>query len=158
MNKEVFELLEKLGKKEGIDFPKIELLSFFKGYVSDNKHTIFSFTSEQDLIEQLKECTTEEFPSELKNYVLDGKKRDIYKVLNALLKMRDKYREIEGGEIDCERMNIPNKVVLLSGGRWKIINKWGENRPFAFTKLETAKLFLKNFKEELEIVKPIFGG
>ena len=73
-------------------------------------------------------------------------------ILDTLLCLRDEYNRIDGftegfrfGEQNWGIINHDNKLVFLE--------LFKQNRLMHFGKEETAKLFLKNFKEQLETVK-----
>lgn len=102
------------------------------------------------------------YPSEFEyNYVRDGEtimldfsKKYSYKLntLDTLLCLRDEYNRIDGfeegfrfGELNWCITNINN---TLNFDIWSVNNKI-----MHFGKEETAKLFLKNFQEQLEQIK-----
>lgn len=73
-------------------------------------------------------------------------------ILDVLLCLRDEYNRIDGvdgkfefGEINWVIENYENKLDLDC---WSF-----SNRIMHFSKKETAELFLKNFKEQLEQIK-----
>ena len=99
----------------------------------------------------------EKYPSEFKDlgtntFKLSTKYGHKLSILNTLLHFRDEYNRIDGfeegfrfGEENWCIENYNNKLDL---------DYWGKpNRIMHFVKRETAELFLKNFKEQLEQIK-----
>ena len=99
----------------------------------------------------------EKYPSEFKDlgtdtFKLSTKYGHKLSILNTLLHFRDEYNRIDGfeegfrfGEENWCIENYNNKLDLDYWGR--------RNKIMHFGKEETAELFLKNFKEQLEQVK-----
>ena len=73
-------------------------------------------------------------------------------ILNTLLHFRDEYNRIDGFG---EGFNIGRKYWCIYNFENKIyLSSWSSyNKIMHFRKEETAKLFLKNFEEQLEQVK-----
>ena len=73
-------------------------------------------------------------------------------ILDTLLCLRDEYNRIDGF---TEGFNIGRKYWCIDNFENKInLSTWSAyNKIMYFRKEETAKLFLKNFKEQLETVK-----
>ena len=99
----------------------------------------------------------EKYPSEFKDlgtntFKLSTKYGHKLSILNTLIHFRDEYNRIDGfeegfrfGEDNWCIENYNNKLDL---------DYWGKpNKIMHFGKQETAKLFLKNFEEQLEQVK-----
>lgn len=99
----------------------------------------------------------EKYPSEFKDlgtntFKLSTKYGHKLSILNTLLHFRDEYNRIDGFEegfrFGEENWCIENYNNKLGLDYWE-----RRNRIMHFGKQETAKLFLKNFKEQLEHVK-----
>ena len=73
-------------------------------------------------------------------------------ILDTLLCLRDEYNKIDGFG---EGFNIGRKYWCIYNFENKIyLSSWSSyNKIMHFRKEETAKLFLKNFEEQLELVK-----
>ena len=73
-------------------------------------------------------------------------------ILDTLLCLRDEYNRIDGFE-EGFRFVESNWCISNFVNKLTIDNLGNINRPMHFVKEETAKLFLKNFEEQLEQVK-----
>ena len=79
-----------------------------------------------------------------------GHKLDI---LDVLLCLRDEYNRIDRFEYGF-RFGVNNNWCITNINNILDVDKWGRNNKIMhFGKKETAELFLKNFKEQLETVK-----
>ena len=86
------------------------------------------------------------------DWSLSEKYADKLNTLDILLCLRDEYNKIDGFE---ECFNIGRKYWCIDNFENKInLSTWSAyNKIMYFRKEETAKLFLKNFEEQLEQVK-----
>ncbi len=73
-------------------------------------------------------------------------------ILDTLLCLRDEYNRIDGFE-ECFRFGEENFCITPYEKNLEITRYYSLNRIMHFRKEESAKLFLKNFKEKLEQIK-----
>ena len=73
-------------------------------------------------------------------------------ILDTLLCIRDEYNRIDGFE-EGFRFGEENWCIENYNEKLNLDYSFSENKPMHFGKEKTAKLFFKNFKEQLEIVK-----
>ena len=74
-------------------------------------------------------------------------------ILDTLLCLRDEYNKIDGFT-EGFRFGVNNNWCITNINNTLDVDYWGiNNKIMHFSKQETAKLFLKNFKEQLETVK-----
>ena len=100
----------------------------------------------------------EKYPSEFKDlgtntFKLSTKYGHILSILNTLLHFRDEYNRIDGFN-EGFRFGVNNNWCITNINNTLYVDNWGiNNKIMHFGKEETAELFLKNFKEQLEQVK-----
>ena len=83
---------------------------------------------------------------------LSEKYADKLNTLDILLCLRDEYNRIDGFE-EGFRLGEQNWCICKFKDKLKL-DEWStNNKPMHFVKQETAKLFLKNFEEQLEQIK-----
>ena len=74
-------------------------------------------------------------------------------ILDILLCLRDEYNRIDGFK-EGFRFGVNNNWCITNINNTLYVDNWGiNNKIMHFGKEETAELFLKNFKEQLEQVK-----
>lgn len=74
-------------------------------------------------------------------------------ILHNLLCLRDEYNRIDGFE-EGFRFGVNNNWCITNINNTLDVDNWGiNNKIMHFGKKETAKLFLKNFEEQLEQIK-----
>ena len=103
------------------------------------------------------------YPSEF-NYSIKRHGKTIYahlsekyanklSILDTLLCLRDEYNRIDGFE-EGFRFGVNNNWCITNINNTLDVDYWGiSNKIMHFGKQETAKLFFKNFEEQLETVK-----
>ena len=74
--------------------------------------------------------------------------------LAMLMQLRDVYRE--GWLPDWGDLKVKYSL-LLSNNEWKLHARISSHAPFSFQTKERAELFLENFGDYLEKVKPLFS-
>ena len=99
----------------------------------------------------------EKYPSEFKDlgtntFKLSTKYGHKLSILNTLLHFRDEYNRIDGFE-EGFRLGEENWCIINHDNKLVCLELYKQNSLMHFGKEETAKLFLKNFKEQLEQVK-----
>ena len=97
------------------------------------------------------------YPTEFKDlgtdtFKLSTKYGHKLSILNTLLHFRDEYNRIDGFE-GCFRFGKKNWGIINHDNKLVFLELYKQNCLMNFGKEETAKLFLKNFKEQLEQVK-----
>lgn len=75
--------------------------------------------------------------------------------LAMLLQLRDVYRE--GWVPDWHDVNETKHSVYCETGQWVYLAFHYEAHPFSFQTRERAELFLENFEDYLDKVKPLFS-
>ena len=89
---------------------------------------------------------------ELLSFSVSEKYADKLDTLDTLLCLRDEYNRIDGFT-ECFRFGEDNWCISNNNNTLDF-NDWSSNNKIMhFGKKETAKLFLKNFEEQLELVK-----
>ena len=100
----------------------------------------------------------EKYPSEFKDlgtntFKLSTKYGHKLSILNTLLHFREEYNRIDGFN-EGFRFGVNNNWCITNINNTLYVDNWGiNNKIMHFGKEETAELFLKNFKEQLEQVK-----
>ena len=100
----------------------------------------------------------EKYPSEFKDlgtntFKLSTKYCHKLSILNTLLHFREEYNRIDGFN-EGFRFGVNNNWCITNINNTLYVDNWGiNNKIMHFGKEETAELFLKNFKEQLEQVK-----
>ena len=97
------------------------------------------------------------YPSEFKDlgastFKLSTKYGHKLSILNTLLHFRDEYNRIDGFE-EGFRFGKENWCIINHDNKLVYLELYKQNSLMQFRKEETAKLFLKNFEEQLETVK-----
>ena len=86
-------------------------------------------------------------------FLLSKKYGDKLCILDGLLCLRDEYNRIDGFE-EGFRFGVNNNWCITNINNTLDVDYWGiNNKIMHFSKQETAKLFLKNFEEQLEQIK-----
>ena len=88
----------------------------------------------------------------LSNISVSEKYADKLKTLDTLLCLRDAYNKIDGFE-EGFRFEENNWCIENFDGKLLLDVSYYSNKIMHFGKEETAKLFLKNFEEQLEQIK-----
>ena len=99
----------------------------------------------------------EKYPTEFKDlgtdtFKLSTKYGHKLSILNTLLHFRDEYNRIDGFE-EGFRFREDNWNIITYKNKLNLAPYHSANRIMRFGKEETAKLFLKNFEEQLEQIK-----
>lgn len=93
------------------------------------------------------------YKEEDSHFYLSDKYGHKLEILDTLLCLRDEYNRIDGFT-DGFRFGVNNNWCITNTNNTLDVDYWGiSNKIMHFSKQETAKLFLKNFKEQLETVK-----
>jgi len=112
------------------------------------------------LIKELQAMTFNELPKrwdeweELYRPELPKEIQEQLDKFGILLQLRDVYRE--GWLPDWGDLKVKYSL-LLSNNEWKLHARISSHAPFSFQTQERAELFLENFGDYLEKVKPLFS-
>ena len=105
----------------------------------------------------LLKAVKEKYPSEFKDlgtdtFKLSTKYGHKLSILNTLLHFRDEYNRIDGFT-EGFRFEEENWCIINHDNKLVCLELYKQNSLMHFGKEETAKLFLKNFEEQLEQIK-----